>query len=200
MQIGELIVLLDRFVTYRVVPLLAEQLGEDLVVVSCLVGRLDAAQSIDVMPKLAGFTFAQLAQIPVVAPGLLPTALDDALLRQGVQRVTAEDSGTDTAIQAVQDVVPTAVGDELCDGARPHSAPVSVPTLVPAVDRDLALGGLVVRIGLGWAVATPEVLEEYGDRVEPQRTCDHQLRDCRALDLQRLGRFVFCGHGDSSLM
>ncbi|MCY1441341.1 hypothetical protein D9M71_576540 [compost metagenome] len=149
------------------------------------------------MPKLAGFAFGQLAKFPVVAPGLLPTALGDALLGQGMQRVTAEDSGTDTAIQAVQNVIPTAIGDELRDGARPHAAPVSVPAFVPAVDGDLALCGLVVRIGFNGAVPSTEVLEEHRDRIKPWRAGDHQLRDCRALNLQRLGRSVFCGHGAS---
>ncbi|MNC43913.1 hypothetical protein D3C75_927990 [compost metagenome] len=51
--------------------------------VPCLVERLDAAQNIDVTPKLIGFTLAQLAQFPIVASGLLSTALDDALLGKG---------------------------------------------------------------------------------------------------------------------
>jgi hypothetical protein len=29
------------------------------------------------------------------------------------------------------------------------------------------------------------------------RAIDHQLRYCRALNLQRLGRFVHCRHGDA---
>ena len=78
------------------------------------------------------------------------------------------------------------------------SPPVRVPTTVPAVDRDLALGGLVVRIGLGRAVAPAEALEEHGDRVESRGTGDHQPRDCRALNLQRLSKFVFFGHGSVS--
>lgn len=36
---------------------------------------------------------------------------------------------------------------ELGNGAGPHAAPVGIPAAVPAVDSDLALGGLVVRIG-----------------------------------------------------
>lgn len=85
------------------------------------------------MPKLPGFTLAQPTQFPIMATGLLSPALDDALLGQGVQRVAAEDGGTDPAIQAIQDVVPAAVSDKLGNGARPHSAPVSVPAVVPNV-------------------------------------------------------------------
>lgn len=117
------------------------------------------------MPKLAGLVLTQLAQLPVVSPGLLPAALDDALLGQGMQRVSAEDRGADAAIQAIQDIVPTAVRDELGDGTWAHAAPVRTPAVVPAVDGDLALGRLVVRIGFGRAVAAAEVLEEDGDRV-----------------------------------
>jgi len=111
-----------------------------------------------------------------------------------MEGVTAESRAADSAIQAVQYIVPAAVCDELRDGARPHSAPICVPTLVPAVDRDLALGGLVVRIGFGRAVAATEVFEEHGDRIKSRCAGDHQLRDCRALNLQRLDRFVICWH------
>lgn len=135
------------------------------------------------MPKIAGFIFAQLAKLPFVSPGLLPATLDDALLGEGVKRVSAKYSWADPTIQAVQDVVPAAVGDELGDGARPHPTPVGIPAVVPAVDGDLALGGLVVRVRLNRAVAPAEVLEEHGYCIEPRRAGDHQLRDCRALNL-----------------
>lgn len=176
-------------------PFLAEQLSQQRALMPAFGGAFGAAQYIDVIPKLAGFIFAQLAQLPVVAPCLLPPALDDALLGQGVQRVTAESRAADTAIQAVENVVPAAVGDELRDGARPHAAPISVPALIPAVDGDLTLGGLVVRIGFGGTVPATEVLEENRYRIKPCRAGDYQFRYCRALNLQRLGRFVFCGHG-----
>lgn len=149
------------------------------------------------MPKLAGLALAQFAQLPVVTPGLLSAALDDALLGQGMQRASAEDRGADAAIQAIQDIVPTAVRDELGDCARAHASPVGVPAAAPTVDGDLALGRLVVRVGFGWAVAPPEVLKEHGYRIEARRPGDHQLRDCGALNLQRRGDLVFCRHGES---
>lgn len=164
-------------------PFITEQLGQQPALMPALIRTLDTAQRVDVVPKLAGLVLAQLAQLPVVSPGLLPAALDDALLGQGMQRVSAKDRGADAAIQAVQDVVPTAVRYELCDGARPHATPVGVPAVFPAVDGDLALGGLVVRVRLNRAVATAEVLEEHGYRIEPRCAGDYQLRDCRALNL-----------------
>ena len=105
------------------------------------------------MPKLAGLALAQFAQLPVVTPGLLPAALDDALLGVGMKCVTAESRATDPAIQAVQNIGPIALGHELGNRARSHSNPVGIPALIPAVDRDLALGSLVVRVGFNRAVA-----------------------------------------------
>lgn len=147
------------------------------------------------MPKLARLILAQFAQLPVVSPGLLPAALHDALLGQGVQRVSAEHGGADSPIQAIQNIVPTAVRDEIGDGARAHAAPVRIPATVPAVDGDLSLGALVVGVGFDRAVAAAEVLEEDGDRVQPRSASDDQLRYCRSLHLQRRGDFVFCRHG-----
>lgn len=126
--------------------------------------------------QLAGLIFAQLAQLaqlPIVASGLSPAELDNALLCQRVQRVSAEHGGADSAIQAVQDVVPVAVGDELRDGARAHTAPVGVPTVVPAVDGDLALHGLVILVLFDRTVVPLKVLEEHGDRVERRGAGDH---------------------------
>ncbi|MNY06921.1 hypothetical protein D3C86_1397020 [compost metagenome] len=114
-----------------------------------------------------------------------------------MERVTAESRAADPAIQAVQDVVPAALDDELGDGSRPHAAPPSVPAVGPAVDGDFARGGLVVRVRIGWAVAAPEVFEKHGDRIEARGAGDHQLRHRRALNLQRLSDIVFCGHGTS---
>ncbi|MNN71075.1 hypothetical protein D3C81_1869760 [compost metagenome] len=79
-------------------PFLAEQFGQQRALVPAFARALDAAQHVNVMPKLTGFIFAQLAQFPVVAAGLLPPALDDALLGQDVQRVPTEDRGADAAI------------------------------------------------------------------------------------------------------
>ncbi|MNF69056.1 hypothetical protein D3C84_509280 [compost metagenome] len=77
---------------------IAEQLSQQLAVMPAFVCRLDAAQNIDVMPKLAGFIFAQFAKFPVVAAGLLATALDDAPFSEGMEGVTAEPRAADPAI------------------------------------------------------------------------------------------------------
>ena len=50
------------------------------------VWRLDVTQNTDIIPKLAGLAFAQFAKFPFVAPGLLATALDDALFSEGIDR------------------------------------------------------------------------------------------------------------------
>ena len=146
------------------------------------------------MPKLAGLVLAQFAQLPIVTPGLLPAALDDALLGQDVQRVSAEDRGADAAIQAIQDIVPTAVRDELGDGARAHATPVRVPAVVPAVDGNFALRRLVVRVGLGRAISATEVLKEHSDRVKARCAGNHQLGYCRSLHLERRGDLAFFRH------
>ena len=193
-QVREFVVFFDRLTVEWVMPFIAEQFGQQRALVPAFARALDAAQHVDAMPKLAGFIFVKLAQFPFVSTGLLPSALDDALLGQVVQRVTAEDGGADPSIQAIQNVVPVTVGDKLGNGARAHATPVRIPAPVPAVDGDLALGGLIARIGFGRAITPAEVLEEHGYRVEPRSAGDHQLRHCRALNLQRFGRFVFCGH------
>jgi hypothetical protein len=95
--------------------------------------------------------------------------LDYALVDQGIQRVTTESRAADTTIQAVQNIVPPAVGDEFRNSARPHASPVGVPALVPAVDGDLTLGTLVVRVGFGGTVTLAEILKEHGDRVKARR-------------------------------
>ena len=86
-QVRVFVVFLDSLTIERVMPFIAEQLGQQLAVMPAFVWCLDAAQSIDLMPKLTGFTFAQFAQLSVVARGLLPTALDDALFGEGMQRL-----------------------------------------------------------------------------------------------------------------
>lgn len=63
-----------------------------------LVSAFYAAQLVDVAPKLSGFVFTQLTQLPLMAPCLLPAALNDALLGQSVEGVTAEHGGADPAI------------------------------------------------------------------------------------------------------
>lgn len=175
-QVVEFVILLGRLVANRVVPLFAKQFSQQPVVMPAFVWRLDASQNIDVVPELTRLILAQLIQFPVVSPGLLPAALDNALFRQRMERVPAEPRAADTAIEAVQDVVPITVGHELCHRARAHATPVGAPAVVPAVDRDLALGCLIARVGFSRAVAAAEVLEEHGNRVETRRSGDHQLR------------------------
>lgn len=96
----------------------------------------------------------------------------DAFSGQCLERITGELCIADPSIQAVQNIVPVAVGNELSDGACTHATPVSVPAIVPAINGDLALGGLVVRVGFDGAVTPAEVLEEHGDRVKPRRAGD----------------------------
>lgn len=106
-------ILLDSLVADRVVPLIAEQFSQQPVMMPALVRRLDASQNLDVVPEFTRLLLAQLVQFPVVSAGLLPAALDDALFREGVKGISAEPRATDTAIEAVQDVVPITVGDKL---------------------------------------------------------------------------------------
>lgn len=100
---------------------------------------------------------------------------------------SAEPCAADPAIHTVQDVVPITIGYELRHRARSHAAPVGVPATVPAVDRDLALGGLVTRVRFGRTIAAAEVFEENRDRIEPWSAGDHQLRHSRALSCSSAG-------------
>lgn len=77
--------------------------------------------------------------LPVMAPCLLPAALDDALFHEGMERGPAEPRAADATIKAVQDVVPVTIGHELGHRARSHTAPVGVPALVVAADGNFAL-------------------------------------------------------------
>lgn len=92
-------------------PLIPEQLGQQRALMPAFARALDAAQHVDVMPEFAGFIFAQLAQLPIVSARLFSAALDDAFLGESVKCVTAEDGGTDAAIQAIQHIAPTAAGN-----------------------------------------------------------------------------------------
>lgn len=121
------------------------------------------------MPKLARFALAQIVQLPIVAPGLLPSTLNDACSGEGMKRFAAEPRNVNPSIQAVQGVGPIALGHELCNCSRAHTTPIDVPALTPAVARDLALGGLVVWGRFCRAVAVTEVLKDNRDRIEPRR-------------------------------
>lgn len=90
-------------------PLIAIQFGQQPIVMPALVWRLHAPQNVDVLPELTRLILAQLIQLPVMLACLLPAALDDALFRERLERVPAEPRAADTAIEAVQDVVPITV-------------------------------------------------------------------------------------------
>ena len=111
-----------------------------------LVGALDVAELINLIEEPAGVVQVPLEHIFPDKDVATTTALNHSAPSKGRKGVAAELRAAYPAIQAVEDIVSIALRYELCNGSRPHAAPVSVPTLVPAVDRDLALGRLVVRI------------------------------------------------------
>ncbi|WP_310663213.1 hypothetical protein [Pseudomonas sp. JL2] len=162
-------------------PVRAEQIGQQLAVLVRVRDRLDVAQVVDLVVEIASvFTVKAIAELPIALAHASP--VNDCLSRKLHQGVVRKAHRAHAGREVADDVVLIQPAKELSEGVPiPHSAPVGVPALVPATDGDFALA---------WS----QVFQEHRDRIQALRTGDNQLRDCRPLNAQRLGLFVFCWH------